>query len=88
MNLRARRIFEKLLEMAKHDAFLSSSPSKMLLERAVEKGEPIPKKALPGALLDRLTDEERRELEALTTEDLTTTVWVSLNSIFNKERKT
>lgn len=86
MNLKARRVFEKLLDMAKFDATLSGSPARRMLERAVERGEPIPKKALPGALLDRLTSEERRELEWLTADDLTSSVWTSLSLILNKDR--
>jgi hypothetical protein len=84
MNLKARRVFEKLLDMAKFDLTLSGSPSRRMLERALEKGEPVPKKALPGALLDRLTAKERKELESLTVDDLTSSIWISLNSILNK----
>ena len=88
MNIKARRVFEKLLDLAVRDVGLhSSSPSRLALERALERGEPIPKGALPGALLKKLTDEERRELEALQADDLTTTVWISLDSIVNKEGK-
>jgi len=86
MNLKARRVFEKLLDMAKFDVTLSGSPTRRMLERAVEKGEPIPRKALPGALLNRLTSEERKELEWLTVDDLTSSVWISLSSILNKDR--
>lgn len=84
MNLKARRVFEKLLDMAKFDLTLSGSPTRRALERAIEKGEPVPKRAIPGALLDKLTEEERKELEKLTVDDLTSSVWISLNSILSK----
>lgn len=60
MNLRARRIFEKLLDIAVHDTTLSGCPSRRPLELALEKDQPIPQKALPGALLNRLTEEDCR----------------------------
>ena len=45
MNLRARRIFEKLLDIAVHDTTLSGCPSRRPLELALEKDQPIPQKA-------------------------------------------
>ena len=57
-------VLDRLIEFAVHDLAFSACPS----YRYVQAGGEIPEKAKPGALLEKLSPEEREALKELTSD--------------------
>ena len=68
MDIKTRQIYEKLVSRAMHNAVLSGCPDEIRLRNAIERGETIPERCRPGALLGILSDEEREHLKGLTSD--------------------
>jgi hypothetical protein len=67
--MKVTRIFEKLVNKALTRNIVGH-PDYMKVEKALKNGEEIPDSCLPGRLLYSLTDEERKELEKLKSDDI------------------
>lgn len=67
---KAYNIYQELIERAEFEGGpLSSSPNDRIIKLALERGEPIPDKLLPGRMIMRLSKEKREELMKLTSEE-------------------
>lgn len=61
-------VLDKLIDTAGLHLYISY-PDKLRYEHALAKGEPIPDRCKPGALLNSLSAEEREALSRLTSDE-------------------
>lgn len=67
-----RSVFEKLVSIAITKGYMIGNPHATAIRKAIERGEEIPDRLLPGRIVMSLSDEEReilRDLDASKTND-------------------
>lgn len=64
----ALRSLDLLMKEAHYRTLLAADPDYQKLQRAIHNGEEIPDELLPGRLLNKLTPEEREDLQKLKSE--------------------
>lgn len=80
-------IIEKLIDHALMEKYISASPTGFRIDRWREKGNgPLPEDLKPGALIKRLTPEEREILVKLVAEDFNHRLDVVIPGYDNKRR--
>jgi len=69
------KVFEELVRAGLYAGYAIGSPHGRLLQEALERGEDIPDKCLPGRLVMKLSDAERKVLRKLKPEMTNHRIW-------------
>jgi hypothetical protein len=73
------RVLEELVDRAVFCEMMVGDPNSRKLERALQRGEPIPDVCKPGALLERLDPADRESLRDLTSAEVSRHGWIDYN---------